>query len=502
MQKKIYAALLCMFFIVSSLLSPLSVGASETEESKEPTEMEKNYEIAIESNKIEGWPEGPKVYAKAAFVMDVNTGTVLYEKNADEALYPASITKIMTTLLAIENCELDETVTFSDNAINSLPWECSRIGARVGETFSLEDCLYAMMLSSANEVCIGVAEHIAGSEEAFVDMMNERAEELGCTNTHFVNCNGMPNKKHKISARDMGLIAAEAYKNETFQKVTGSKSHRIGYTNKCGEYRYAIQHHKMLKDTEYYYEYCVGGKTGYTEVALNTLVTYAKKGNQTLVCVSLRTNGSQYYVDTKKLLEYGFNNFKNLKITNKDSIGSSSFSRQFLNLTEDEDTDSTAHLVTVPEGVKKKDLTETTTLEGDTITHSFTYKDIPVGSFSTEVKDSFKELLSASSLPTLSAEEIPELLKSSHAVSEAEEETKEEDESTTTETVSALRSPLTLLESLNTGLTSWQLGLCGVLVIAILIYIVILIRSIVRAVKKHKRKKKKARRKKANENKK
>ena len=136
MHKRLYGFLLSIGFALSVLLSPVSVAATETtassQETKEPTEMETNYQKPIDSNQIDGWPTGPKVYAKSAIVMDMDTGAILYAKNIDEALYPASITKIMTTMLAIENCSLDERVTFSDNAVNSLPWECSRIGARVG----------------------------------------------------------------------------------------------------------------------------------------------------------------------------------------------------------------------------------------------------------------------------------------------------------------------------------------------------------------------------------
>ena len=187
MKKRLYSFLLGLALTATTLLAPVSVSATATTntattdktEQAEPTEMEINYAKPVDSNKIDGWPQGPKVYAKSAIVMDVNTGAVLYAKNVDEALYPASITKIMTTMLAIEHCSLDEQVTFSDNAINSLAWNCSRIGARVGEVFTMEDCLYAMMLSSANEVCIAVAEHIAGSEAAFADMMNAKAKELG-----------------------------------------------------------------------------------------------------------------------------------------------------------------------------------------------------------------------------------------------------------------------------------------------------------------------------------
>lgn len=490
MQKRLYGLLLSLVLSLSVLFSPVTVAATETgaasqEEEKEPTEMEINYAKPVDSNKIDGWPKGPKVYAKSAIVMDVDTGAVLYAKNIDEALYPASITKIMTTMLAIENCSLDERVTFSDNAVNSLPWDCSRIGARVGEVFSMEDCLYAMMLSSANEVCIAVAEHIAGSEEAFCDMMNEKARSLGCTNTNFVNCNGMPDENHKTSAHDMALIASAAFKSPVFRKVTGSVRHVIPTTNKAGEKRYCSQHHKMLKEKEqYYYPYAVGGKTGFTKAALNTLVTYATKDDRNLVCVSMRTNGSQYYLDTASLLDYGFNNFTNLTVYKDDPADNLLFPCQFFRVLPDTEKHTPCQ-VTVPTGVTAAELSLTGQADGKQITRTYTWHDAVAGTFSLPVSDLFQSVSDPESLTTQAAREIPKLLKSSHAKSKVD----------TTEGKNASHNALhTLLSRLSVNLTGWQLGLCGVLVIAIILYIIILIRTIIRAVHRKKRRKRKAQR--------
>ena len=490
MRKKLYGVLLSLTMAVSALLSPVSVFATAqttttaSDQTKtEPTEMEINYAKPVDSNKIDGWPTGPKVYAKSAIVMDVNTGAVLYAKNVDEALYPASITKIMTTMLAIENCPLDDQVTFSDNAINSLPWNCSRIGARVGEVFSMEDCLYAMMLSSANEVCIAVAEHVAGSEAAFADMMNAKAKELGCTNTHFVNSNGMPNEDHKTSAHDMALIAAAAFKNPTFQKVTGTLKHTIKPTNMSGENRYCTQHHKMLKENEsFYYPYAVGGKTGFTQAALNTLVTYATKDDRTLVCVSLRTNGSQYYKDTASMLDYGFDNFTNLPIDTTDRFDTLQFPTQFYHLSPESGTDTGKHEITLPMDVSLQDVSSSGSVSGTTITHTYTWHDTTVGTFSTDVSDLFKSLTDPASVSYQSAQEMPRLLKSAHAKSSME---------SSSESSSHVPGFISLLTE---NLTGWQLGLCGVLVIAIILYIVILVRTIIRGVQRRKRRRRKARR--------
>ncbi len=489
MKKRLYSFLLGLALTATTLLAPVSVSATATTntattdktEQAEPTEMEINYAKPVDSNKIDGWPQGPKVYAKSAIVMDVNTGAVLYAKNVDEALYPASITKIMTTMLAIEHCSLDEQVTFSDNAINSLAWNCSRIGARVGEVFTMEDCLYAMMLSSANEVCIAVAEHIAGSEAAFADMMNEKARELGCTNTHFVNSNGMPNEEHKTSAHDMALIAAAAFKNPTFRKVTGSLKHTIGTTNMSGEQRYCTQHHKMLKENEsYYYPYAVGGKTGFTQAALNTLVTYATKDDRTLVCVSLRTNGSQYYKDTASMLDYGFDNFTNLPVDMTDRADTLLFPTQLYHLTPSS-ADTTKYEITVPTEVSLSDVTASGTVDGQNITHTYTWHDTTVGTFTAPVSPLFASLTDPASVSYQSAQEMPRLLKSAHAKSTVE----------TSDTTVAASG---IVGKLLTNLTPWQLGLAGILAIAIVLYIIILVRSIIRAVQRRKRRKRKARR--------
>lgn len=486
MQKKISGFLLSLVFVLSVLLSPVTAGATETDASQEtkpePTEMEINYAKPVDSNKIDGWPKGPKVYAKSAIVMDVDTGAVLYAKNIDEALYPASITKIMTTMLAIENCSLDERVTFSDNAVNSLPWDCSRVGARVGEVFSMEDCLYAMMLSSANEVCIAVAEHVAGSEEAFCDMMNKKAAELGCTNTHFVNCNGMPDENHKTSAHDVALIASAAFKNATFRKVTGSTKYVIPTTNKAGEKRYCSQHHKMLKESEeYYYPYAVGGKTGFTKAALNTLVTYATKDDRNLVCVSLRTNGSQYYKDTATLLNYGFDNFTNLTVYRDDTADNLLFPCQFFCLKQDTEKHAPRQ-VTVPTGVTAADLSLSGAISGNAITRTYTWHDTAVGVFTNPISDFYESITDPDSLATQAVEETPSLLKSAHAKSKVE-----------TDAAKTIKHK-GVLGNLLANLTPWQLGLCGVLVIAIILYIVILIRTIIRAIQRKKRRKRKAKR--------
>ncbi len=288
---------------------------SESTEGEEEEVIDPNpaaYYEPIQTDSIEGWPAGPAIWAESAVVMDLDSGAILYAKNMDDIKYPASITKIMTTLLAIENSKLTERVIFSEHAIYGIERDSSHIGIRVGENLSMKDCLYGMMLESANEVCLAVAEHVSGSEEAFVDLMNQKAAELGCTNTHFANPNGLPDETHYTTAHDMALIAQAAYDNPIFRQVCRTTIYCIGTTNVCGEERWLNNHHKMLPDRTYTYEGCTGGKTGFTQAALNTLVTYAERNGRRLVCVSLRTNGARVYEDTAALLDYGFNNFQNI----------------------------------------------------------------------------------------------------------------------------------------------------------------------------------------------
>ena len=174
----------------------------------------------------------PSVTAESAIVMDVQSGAILYEKNIDKREYPASITKVMTALVAIENSSLSETVTYSRNAVTNLESGASNIEIQPGEKLSMEDSLYAILLMSANEACNGVAEHVAGSIDNFVAMMNQKAKELGCTGTNFANANGLWMSNHYTTAHDMALISQEAYKNPTFAKITGTKRYIINKTKK------------------------------------------------------------------------------------------------------------------------------------------------------------------------------------------------------------------------------------------------------------------------------
>jgi len=266
------------------------------------------------------WPTGPKknFACESAIVMELSTGTILYEKNMHKKRYPASITKILTAMLTAENLALNDTITFSETAVYGIEAGSSTIYSEVGEKMTVEQCLYAIMLESANEVCLAVAEQIAGSIDKFVDMMNQRVKELGLTDTHFNNPNGLPDPKHYTSAHDMAVITRTAMKNSTFRKIWNTKNYTCAKTNKHKAPRYWLNHHEMIsgrKHPEYIYKYAIGGKTGFTSVAGSTLVTCAQKDGMELVCVVMKSVSPEFgqpneYTDTTRLLNYGFEKFK------------------------------------------------------------------------------------------------------------------------------------------------------------------------------------------------
>lgn len=401
-KKDIWKRPLLFFSICAMIFSGTPIYATETttdtavtESSSESTEGENTEEETtqknrlepdayfepIQTNEITSWPQGPAVWAEAAVVMDLDSGTFLYSKNMDAAKYPASITKIMTALVAIENSSLLERVTFSENAIWGIERDSSHIGIRIGEILSMEECLYGMMLESANEVCLAVAEHISGSVEGFVELMNQKAAELGCTNTHFTNPNGLPDENHYTTAHDMALIAQAAYANPTFRKIVGTNSSTIPTTNKCGEIRWLSNHHKMLSGKAYAYEGCTGGKTGYTQAALNTLVTYAERNGRRLVCVSLRTNGAQIYIDTASMLDYGFNNFQNICIYDRSSCPGSQMLYPSLYFGQPTTIDALKNscTLTIPVTASQEEITQTTALTDTSILTTYQYQQYTVG---------------------------------------------------------------------------------------------------------------------------
>lgn len=307
--------------------------AEGTQEGQEKTEEElaaeeearKNaiYETLPDSNNLPGWPEGPKVHAASAIVMDMESGAVLYAKAAEEQHFPASITKLLTTLVALEVGEPDDTVTFTEDSISFLEYDDANIGMIPGEQITLRDALHGVLLASANEVSYAVAENMGikmgGTYQTFIDRMNDKAVAIGCTGSHWVNANGLHDDQHYTTAHDMARIAAAVYQHEAFRSIMQDLNYVIAPTPQQEEPRDLWQNHRMLMpDNEYYYEYCRGGKTGYTDQSGTTLVTMADNGQMHLAAVVLADYGVQAYEDTRAMLDYAFNNFSKVTIADKE----------------------------------------------------------------------------------------------------------------------------------------------------------------------------------------
>ena len=288
--RKILYFLLTITLLLCSL--PITTFADETEN----------------TNTIVKWPTPPEITSGGAVVIEASTGAVLYDKSAYEAFHPASTTKLMTSLLAIEQAPLSEIVTCSHNAIYSIGWDSSRAGLVEGEQIDMENALYAILLASANEVSIAVAEHIGGTAENFVSLMNQRAKELGCTNTHFVNPHGLDDPEHYASPYDLALIARKAIEYTTFRRISGSYYHQMPATN-LNVARDLGNTHKIIRK-RIAYEGVFAGKTGTTSQAGSCLVTCAERNGMTLICAIMKApNSDTVYNETIALLDYGFKNF-------------------------------------------------------------------------------------------------------------------------------------------------------------------------------------------------
>ena len=315
--KNIIFGIFTVLFCINTARNVYAVDTKPTEiQTQEATERKS---LPIESNAFTDWPNGPMIGAQSAVVMDVETGTLLYSKNPHDELFPASTTKLLTGLLVIENTSMDEMVTFSSDAIWNIDRGSTHLSIDVGEQLSVEDCLYGLLLGSANEVAYALAEHVGGSMEGFVSMMNDRAAKLGCQNTHFSNSNGLPRDDHYTSAYDLALIARECFANETFCKIASTTKYTIGPTNKQPEERPISNHHKMLPGFKYEYEGFIGGKTGYTEVARQTLVSCAERNGMRLICVVMKEEAPAQFTDTMELFDYAFSSFQTVNISENET---------------------------------------------------------------------------------------------------------------------------------------------------------------------------------------
>ena len=272
--------------------------------------------MAIQSNEVSGWPTGPVVSAESAILIEAETGTILYSKNIHKQQYPASTTKILTALLAYENCSLDEIVTFSKEDVFGIPRGSNNIAMDVGYTLSMEDCLHALLIRSANEVAYAMASHVGGSWDAFADMMNAKAKELGAVDSNFVNPNGLPNEEHVTSAYDLAMIGRAFFSIDYLSNITLQK--RLEVTKPNGT---LVDWNQMalIPTGKYAYDYLIGCKTGYTDSARSTLVSCAEKNGLRLICVVLNDENPQHNEDTIALFEYGFNNFKKVNVSQSET---------------------------------------------------------------------------------------------------------------------------------------------------------------------------------------
>lgn len=248
----------------------------------------------------------PEIQAQAAVVMDMNSGEFLYEKNADEKFYPASIVKLLTALITAENTEPEATVVFSHDAVYGVEEGSGNpLQLESGDKLTVEGCMYAMLLESSNQAANALAEYVAGSNEKFAGYMNEKAEELGCTDSNFVNPSGLNDKEQQVTAHDMALIAGAALQNPEVREITSSKTYRLSSTLNNVDGITLQMEHQLLNGEQYSYPYAFSGKTGYTALAGNTLVTAAQKNDKELLAVVLKSEMT-HYKDTISLLNYGF----------------------------------------------------------------------------------------------------------------------------------------------------------------------------------------------------
>ena len=258
----------------------------------------------------------PSASADSVVLMDATTGKILYEKNKNSAYPPASTTKIMTALLVLENTNLNDVVTVSKNAEMA---DGSKIYIFEGEQISVKELLYGLILASANDCAIALAEHVSGSTEEFAKLMNEKAKSLGCTNTNFVNPNGLYDVNHKTSAYDLALIMQELTKHSEYTEIATTPSYIMSTTNKCAEKRPLWNGNRLIHEGDkYYYPDCEGGKTGYTIQSKHSYVAVASRNGQKLIVALVHDSEKTFFPDSRKLFDYGFNNFELTKYFNKD----------------------------------------------------------------------------------------------------------------------------------------------------------------------------------------
>ena len=270
------------------------------------------------------WPLDTGCQSEAGIVMDLDSGAVLFAQNIHVQEYPASITKLLTALVVVENASMDEQVTFSHDAVyNVESGSGNKLQLEEGDVLSVKDCLYVMLLQSSNQAANALAEHVGGSREAFADMMNEKAASLGCRESHFVNPSGLNDPEQLTSAYDMAQIGAAVFGNPTLLEICSTTSATLPPTiNNSNGRTYSMEHKLVVtgdSSDENYYPSAVAGKTGYTSLAGQTLVTYAEQDGRRQVAVTLKSTQRTHYSDTKTILDFGFARFKNVSVAENET---------------------------------------------------------------------------------------------------------------------------------------------------------------------------------------
>ncbi len=410
-----YLFLLAAAALAGSLAfcSVIPVNASSEAELR----LETHRAMEIQSNDIPDWPDGPVTGAESAILIEAETGTVLYSKNIHQRQYPASTTKILTALIASERCGMDETVTFSHDAVFDTPRDSSHIAMNPGEELSMEQSLNAILIRSANEVCYAVAEHITETTDwsVFAGIMNERAAELGCLDSHFVNPNGLPDEEHYTTAYDLAMIGRAFFANEMLCKITLSRRIDFPPTEKLPSGKLENNIMKIIPTGEYAYEYIVGCKTGYTDAARSCLVSSAEKDGLKLICVVMHDEAPWQYLDTIALFEYGFSNFEKVNVAQTDDrysidntglfySGNDIFgsSQPFLSLNQDD-------FILLPRTASLDDtesvISYDTENENQAAVISYTYRNVPIGS----VRVIFSAIRKEHSLFDAAPEDMPSI---------------------------------------------------------------------------------------------
>lgn len=320
MKLKPLAVFLCAVFLFFSLFFSYALPLSAAQLTPDEA-LEAHRAMEIQTNQIPNWPAGPVVGAESAILIEAETGTILYAKNIHQQEYPASTTKILTSLIVTEQCAMDEMVTFSHDAVFDTPWESSHIAMDVGQALTVEQCLNAILIRSANEVSYAVAEHISGTSDwsVFAETMNRRAQELGCLNSHFVNPNGLPDENHYTTAYDLAMIGRAFFANEMLCKISLTRRLDIPASDTLPNRKLELNNMAIIPGGQYAYEYLLGCKTGYTASARSCLVSCAEKNGMRLICVVMRDESPYQYLDTISLFEYGFHNFAKVNVSQADT---------------------------------------------------------------------------------------------------------------------------------------------------------------------------------------